>query len=108
MRRKNVYKNRIRIEEREEMMAWLSQKKSYPREKWREVGHYFILIWAFTEHGTMEVTTYVCTFRNAQFCFFPHGFGANSYQTSESVWLWGKCGTSTSRLFPGYRSLVYN
>lgn len=51
MRRKNVYKNRITIEEREEMMAWLSKKISHPREKWREVGHYGILIWAFTEHG---------------------------------------------------------
>lgn len=30
-------------------------------------------IWAFTEHGTIEVTMYVCTFRNAQFCFFLHG-----------------------------------
>lgn len=83
------------------------QKKSHPREKWREVGHYGILIWAFTEHGTIEVTMYVL-FETPNFAFSSTGIRQLSDQTSESVWLWDKCGTSTSRLFPGYRSLVYN
>lgn len=89
MRRKNVYKNRITIEEREEMMAWLSKKISHLREKWREVGHYGILIWPFTEHGTIEVTMYVLI-ETPNFAFSSTGIRQLSDQTSESVWLWDK------------------
>lgn len=104
MRRKNVYKNRITIEEREEMMAWLSKKNLILVRNGERLA---IMVYLYGRLLSMVRLKYVL-FETPNFAFSSTGIRQLSDQTSESVWLWDKCGTSTSRLFPGYRSLVYN